>query len=44
MLDELAHDGDPRGPQQLLELREVLAVGQGGDAHRSLGCSGLVHL
>ena len=36
VLDERADNGDPGRPQQLLELGEVLAGRQRGNAHSSL--------
>ena len=44
-LHQLAHDRHPRGAQQLAQLLQVVAVGQGGDAEGSLACAlGLFHL
>ena len=36
LLDQLADDGDAGGAQQLLELGEIVALGQRGDAERAL--------
>ncbi len=33
VLDLLADDGDARGAQQLVQLGEVVALGQRGDHH-----------
>ena len=35
-LDQLADDRHARGAQQLAELRQILALGQRGDAERAL--------
>jgi hypothetical protein len=41
LLDQLADDRDAGGPQQLVQLAEVLGGWLGGDADRALACATL---